>query len=118
MSKRPFLPAENLALESFYYFKWKIILVNLHSIPNSELWTLLIMEGCLAVDTVNSLQASTDEQDVRLPITARGKLQPWEPILWEKLHSSYTQCVCSVDQHLSRFSYTYKVLEPFERYIC
>lgn len=92
--------------------------MNLHSVPNSELWTLLITEGCLAVDTVNSLQASTDEQDIRLPITARGKLRPWELILWERLHSSAIQCVCSVDQHLSRFSSTCKFLEPFETNIC
>lgn len=93
--------------------------MNLHSIPNGELRTLLIVESCLAaVDTVNSLQASTDEQDIRLPITARGKLWPWELILWEELHSSSIQCICSVDQHLSRFSSTCKVLEPLETYVC
>lgn len=91
--------------------------MNLHSIPNSKLWTLLIMEGCLAVDAVNSLQASTDEQDIRLPFTARGKLRPLELILWEKLHSSCTQCVCSVDQHLSGFSSNSEVLELFKTHI-
>lgn len=71
------------------------------------------MEGYLAVDAVNSLQASTDERGIRLPFTARGRLRPFELILWEKLHSSCTQRVCSVDQHLSRFSSTSKVLELF-----
>lgn len=71
------------------------------------------MEGCLAVDAVNSLQASTDEQDFRLPFTARGKLYPLELILWEKLHSSCTR-VCSVDQHLSGLPDTSSILELFK----
>lgn len=92
-------------------------LVNLHSIPNFKLWTLLWLEGCLAVDTVSSLETFTEERDIRLPFTAREKLCPLEPILWEKLHSSCTPSVCSVDQHLSRFSSTSKVLELLKTYM-
>jgi len=91
--------------------------VNLHSIPNSKLWTLLIMEGCLAVDAVDSLQASADERDTRLPFTARGKLRPLELILWEKLLSSCTQRVCSSGQQLSGFSSTAEVLELFKTHM-
>lgn len=71
----------------------------------------------MAVDAVNSLQASTDEREIRLPFTLREKLRPLELTLWEKLHSSCTQRVCSVDQHLSGFSSTCKVLELFKTHI-
>ncbi|NXC71430.1 DYST protein, partial [Anhinga anhinga] len=54
---------------------------------------------------------------IRLPFAARGRLRPLELILWEKLHSSCTQRVCSVDQHLSGFSSTSKVLELFKTHI-
>lgn len=91
--------------------------MNLHSIPNSKLWTLLRLEGCLAMDTVSSLETFAEERDIRLPFTARGGLCPLELILWEKLHSSCTQCVCSVDQHLSRFSSTSEVLECLKTHI-
>lgn len=68
----------------------------------------------MAVDAVNSLQASTDERDIRLPFTAREELRPLEAVLWEKLHSSCTQHFCSVDKHPSGFSSISKVLELFK----